>query len=150
MLIPPFLGDYFFVSPFSKSSLLVHQIRHVKSQRQVHQGCWGTAGLGLPGAPGNDSVAWCKDVRMVVQGALGQACWVVMASWCLQGSQIMVVSPIKVSGIVVRGPGSGLLGSIRLVHPGMLGCNCGATCTCLWPQGVGPWPIPRLCGFSKI
>lgn len=50
--------------------------------------------------------------------------------------------PIKVSGIVVRGTSLGSLGSIRLVHPGVLGCNCGVTHTCLWPQGVGPWLIP--------
>lgn len=99
------------------------------------------AGLGLPGVPGNDSVAWCKDVRLIVQGVLGQTCWIVMASWCIQESKIMVVgpgAPYQVSGIVVRGTGSGSLGSIRLVHPGALGCNSGATCTCLWPQGVGP------------
>lgn len=103
------------------------------------------AGLGLPGVPGNDSVAWCKDVRLIVQGVLGQACWVMMASWCIQESQIMVVGPgvpHQVRGIVVKGTGSSLLGSIRLVHPGALDCISGVTCTCLWHQGIGPWPIP--------
>lgn len=107
------------------------------------------AGSGLPGVPGNDSVAWCKDIRLIVQGVLGQACWVMMASWCIQDSQIMVVGPgvpHQVRGIVVKGTGIVVkgrsLGSIRLVHLGALDCNSGVKCTCLWPQGVGPWPIP--------
>lgn len=103
------------------------------------------AGSGLPGVPGNDSVAWCKDVRLIVQGVLGQACWVMMTSWCIQDSQIMVVGPgvpHQVKGIIVKGTGSGSLGSIRLVHPEALDCNSGVKCTCLWPQGVGSWPIP--------
>lgn len=88
------------------------------------------AGSGLPGVPGNDSVAWCKDVRLIVQGVLGQACWVMMASWCIQDSQIMVVGPgvpHQVRGIVIKGTGSGSLGSIRLVHPGALDCNSGVS-----------------------
>lgn len=69
-----------------------------------------------------------------------------MASWCIQESQIMVVGPgvpHQVRGLVVKGTGSGSLGSIRLVHLGALDCNSGVTCTCLWPQDVGPWLIPN-------